>query len=318
VLNRGRLYGAAPFFFMSVNDPLSIRQLEVFVALVEQGSFTKAARSLELSQSTVSGHMADLERRLGIRLVERDRSGVRPTAGGRALLLPARQALQAERGARMAVQELSGLLRGTLVVGGSTIPASYILPDLFGKFHKEHPGVSLRLVTGDSREILEQVRHATIEVGIIGAAPDGTDVKSAKFGEDNLTLVVAPDHPMAGRSHVQGPDLLQYPFVMREEGSGTRAATVQALRKLLGSDSLAKLAIACEVGSAEAQKAAVRAGLGLAFVSNLAIRDELAHGTLVALRVKGFDVRRTFHLVSRPEDLLSPAARSFRQIALKA
>src|SRR5262245_23058217 len=110
---------------MSVNDPLSIRQLEVFVALVEQGSFTKAARHLELSQSTVSGHMADLERRLGIRLVERDRNGVQPTAGGRALLLPARQALQAERGARMAVQELSGLLRGTLVVGGSTIPASY-------------------------------------------------------------------------------------------------------------------------------------------------------------------------------------------------
>ncbi len=302
---------------MSVNDPLSIRQLEVFVALVEQGSFTKAARHLELSQSTVSGHMADLERRLGVRLVERDRNGVQPTAGGRALLLPARQALQAERGARMAVQELSGLLKGTLVVGGSTIPASYLLPGLFGRFHREHPGVSLRLVTGDSREILERLRHAELEVGMVGAAPDGGELKSTKVGEDSLTLVVAPDHPLAGRTSVQGSDLLQYAFVMREEGSGTRAATMQALRKLLGADASGKLAIACEVGSAEAQKAGVRAGLGIAFVSSLAIRDEIAHRTLATLRVKGFDVRRTFHLVSRPEDLLSPAAKAFRDIALK-
>jgi len=303
---------------MSVNDPLSIRQLEVFVALVEQGSFTKAARHLELSQSTVSGHMADLERRLGVRLVERERSGVRPTPAGRALLLPARQALQAERGARMAVQELSGLLRGTLVVGGSTIPASYILPALFGRFHKDHPGVSLRLLTGDSRDVLEQVRHATIEIGMIGSAPDVADVLSAKIGEDSLTLVAGSDHPLAGRVQVQAADLLQYAMVMREEGSGTRAATAQALRKLLGPEGMAKLSIACEVGSAEAQKAAVRAGLGLAFVSNLAIKDDLSHGTLVALRLRGFDVRRSFHLISRAEDLLSPAAKAFRSMTIKA
>jgi len=302
---------------MSVNDPLSIRQLEVFVALVEQGSFTKAARHLELSQSTVSGHIADLERRLGVRLVERDRNGVQPTAAGRALLLPARQALQAERGARMAVQELSGLLRGTLVVGGSTMPASYLLPGLFGRFHREHPGVNLRLVTGDSREILNRIRSAELEVGIIGTAPDGGDLKSTKVGEDSLTLVVAPDHPLAGRSTVSGNDLLQHAFVMREEGSGTRAATMQALRKLLGAEALGRLGIACEVGSAEAQKAGVRAGLGIAFVSSLAIRDEVAQGCLATLRVKGFEVRRTFHLVARPDDVLSPAARAFREIAAK-
>jgi DNA-binding transcriptional LysR family regulator len=116
---------------------------------------------------------------------------------------------------------------------------------------------------------------------MIGASPDGADVRSSKVGEDSLTLVVAPDHALAGRSSVAGSDLLQYPLVMREEGSGTRAATMQALRKLLGGDSLAKLRIACEVGSAEAQKAAVRAGLGLAFVSSFAIRDEIAHKALV-------------------------------------
>jgi DNA-binding transcriptional LysR family regulator len=103
---------------------------------------------------------------------------------------------------------------------------------------------------------------------------------------------------------------------MREEGSGTRAATMQALRKVLGGEALGKLSIACEVGSAEAQKAGVRAGLGIAFVSNLSVTDELAHGTLATIRVKGFDVRRSFYLVTRPEDLLSPAARVFRKVAL--
>ena len=103
---------------------------------------------------------------------------------------------------------------------------------------------------------------------------------------------------------------------MREEGSGTRAATQRALGELLGRDGLAALPIACQVGSTEAQKAAVAAGLGIAFVSSLAVADELAHGTLASVRVKGFSVGRAFHLVTRPEGFLSPAARAFRQIAL--
>ena len=142
---------------MAATDPLSIRQLEVFVALVEKESFTRAAQHLQLSQSTVSGHVADLERRLGVRLVERERSGVRTTAAGDALLRPAREVLQAERNARMSVEELSGLLKGSLVVGGSTIPASYLLPEIFARFHGEHPGVALRMLTGDSREIVDEL-----------------------------------------------------------------------------------------------------------------------------------------------------------------
>jgi len=300
----------------SDSDPLSIRQLEVFVALVEQGSFTRAARHLELSQSTVSGHVADLERRLGVRLVERDRSGVRTTAPGKALLRPAREVLQAERNARMAVQELAGLLRGSLVVGGSTIPASYLLPAIFGRFHAEHPGVSLRLVTGDSQQVLERVRTADVEVGIVGARPNDNGLLASKIGEDVLTLILAPDHPLADRSTLPVTEFLELSLVMREPGSGTRAATEAALKKLIGDEAAHELVIACEVGSTEAQKAAVRAGLGVAFVSSLAVADELAHGTLKTARLKGFDVRREFFLVTRPDEFLSPAARAFRDVAV--
>jgi len=300
----------------SDSDPLSIRQLEVFVALVEQGSFTRAARHLELSQSTVSGHVADLERRLGVRLVERDRSGVRTTAPGKALLRPAREVLQAERNARMAVQELAGLLRGSLVVGGSTIPASYLLPAIFGRFHAEHPGVSLRLVTGDSQQVLERVRTADVEVGIVGARPNDNGLLASKIGEDVLTLILAPDHPLADRSTLPVTEFLELSLVMREPGSGTRAATEAALKKLIGDEAAHELVIACEVGSTEAQKAAVRAGLGVAFVSSLAVADELAHGTLKTARLKGFDVRREFFLVTRPDEFRSPAARGFRDVAV--
>lgn len=301
---------------MARTDPLSIRQIEVFVALVEQGSFTSAARHLRLSQSTVSGHVADLERRLGVRLVERERQGVRLTPAGDALLGPAREVLQAERSARMSVDELAGLLKGTLAVGGSTIPASYILPGLFARFHAEHPGIRLQLRTGDSREILEGVRGADLEIGIVGAPPDDAALQGVPVGEDQLVLVVAPGHPLAGRSRVRARDLLGLPLVTREEGSGTRVAAERALTGLLDGDGVGRIPVACEVGSTEAVKAAVRAGLGMAFLSDVAVRDELEQGSLREIELVGFRVTRPFFLVSRAKASLSPAARAFRDLAI--
>jgi len=299
---------------MRSRDPLSIRQIEVFVALVEQRSFTRAARHLHLSQSTVSGHIADLERRLGVRLVERERKGVRTTAAGDALLGPARDVLHAERNARLAIEELSGLLKGTLTVGGSTIPAAFLLPAMLARFHAAYPGVKLAVQTGDSKSILDRVRETGLEVGVVGSAPTTEDLESMKVGQDSLVLVMNPGHDLARRESLEIRDLLAAPMVMREEGSGTRAATERALRRLLGEGTNASIPVACEVGSTEALKAAVGAGLGLAFISNLAVGSELAAGALVSRPVEGFDVVRSFFLVSRPASYLSPAARAFRDL----
>jgi len=298
------------------SEPLSIRQLEVFVALIEKGSFTRAAERLELSQSTVSGHVADLERRLGVRLVERERAGVRPTAAGQALLRPAREVLRAEKSARMAVAELSGLLSGTLLVGGSTIPASYLLPPIVARFHERHPGVGLRVVTGDSAEIVRRVRGADVEIGVVGAPPGDADLQSDRIDTDQLILILPSTHPLSRRKTLAVPDLAGQRFVMREEGSGTRAATYQALARILSRGDLASISVICEVGSTEAVKAAVRAGLGLAFISNLAVKDELESGSLATARLKGLEVERGFYLIARKESLLSPAAKAFRTIAL--
>jgi len=290
------------------SDPLSIRQLEVFAALVEHRSFTKAAHNLGLSQSTVSGHVADLEKRLGVLLVERDRGGVRMTAAGEALLVPAREVLRAERAARLAVQQLSGLSEGLLLVGGSTIPASFLLPGLFVRFHAEHPGITLRLVAGDSSEILEAIQRAALEVGVVGLRPQGKEFQSFPVGEDRLMLVAAPGHPLAGKGSVSMTDLKEFSIVQRETGSGTRVAVEKALGEV-------ELPVALEMGSTESVRAAVRSGIGPGFLSDLAAAEDVEAGRLVEIPLEGFEVKRSFHLVARKNDLLSPAARAFLELA---
>ncbi len=298
-----------------ITEPLSIRQLEVFVALVDHGSFTRAAQALGLSQSTVSGHIADLERRLGVMVVERGRRRIRPTAAGDALLAPARETLKAERTTRMAVEELTGLLRGQLAVGGSTIPATYFLPPVVAKFHERYPDIALRLVTGDSREILDRIVASDVEIGVVGVKPDAGQFEATAFGSDRLVLVLPQGHRLAGRSELMPADVLPEPMVMREEGSGTREAVLRALGERQEEEEPPPLNVVLEVGSNESQKAAVRAGVGIAFVSDRAVVDELASGVLVTVPVRGVDVRRDFYLVNRQGAYLGPAARAFHEVA---
>lgn len=300
---------------MTADEPVSLRQLQVLVALVDFGSFTKAAAHLGLGQSTVSGHLADLERRLGGRLLERDRSGVRPTPVGEAILRPARETLRAEQHVREAAADVSGLLAGRLVVGGSTIPAVYLIPEHVGQFRRQHPDVSLQLRTGDSREIVDWVVSGHVDVGIVGRQPAARGLWSAALQEDELVFVCSPDHPLAAVNHVSLTNALAEPIVMREPGSGTHAATMAAFGAI---DRAQSLDVVLEVGSTEAAKAAVRAGLGLSVVSRLAVREEIASGSLCRVSVDGFDVKRSFWLVARVEARLTPAARAFRDMVRDA
>lgn len=295
------------------DEPLSIRQLEVFAALVDQRSFTQAARHLGLSQSTVSAHIAELEQRLGLRLVERDRSGVEPTRAGRVLLTPAREALRAERSARMAAAELMGLLRGVLVVGGSTIPAAYLLPGWLSAFRARHPQIELKLRGGDSREVAEAVAQGEADLGVVGGDVSPAGLRRTRVGADELVLIAAPSSRLAGGRPIALKALAGEPIVLREEGSGTRQAMLAALEAAgLG----AGLEVALEVGSTEAVKAAVRAGLGVSLVSSLAVADEVASGALAVVPVAGLKIERGFHLLAPEDERMSPAGRAFRDEVL--
>ena len=293
---------------MKPDDPLSIRQLQVFVALVEQRSFTRAARHLGLSQSTVSGHMADLEKRLGLRLVGRERAGVEPTGAGEVLLKPAQEALRAERHTRQAAADLTGLLRGRLTLGGSTIPAVYLLPRLLHGFTEAYPGVTVEMITGDSSEVVHYVESGEVDVGCVGERPRGRGLTLHEVGTDELALIVPPDHAFASDKVVSIEDVKQQPLVLRERGSGTRRAMLSALEVDEAGEGLT---VSCQVGSTEAVKAAVRSGLGVSFVSNLAVSDELVAGSLVVVPVRGARATRSFWLITRPEEDITPAGRTF-------
>ena len=297
---------------MSSSDPISIRQLEIFVILVEKGSFTEAARHLGLGQSTVSGHLADLEKRLGVRLLERGRGGVTTTSTGRQLLPTARQAVRAERRFRLEARELGGLVTGTLVVGGSTIPSVYLLPKWLRLFRRDYPGVRLDLRTGDSAHVLSLVETGHVDVGLIGLATRDRSLRATPIADDELVLIVSPDHPFATRERVGLEEVAGQPMVAREEGSGTQKSVAEKLRPFESS-----LDVVCRVGTTEAAKAFVRSGLGVSFVSGLAVADEVRSGALVAVRVEGFDGHRRFHLVTRGEEHLTPAGRAFRDLVLR-
>jgi len=240
--------------------------------------------------------------------VERDRGGVRTTAAGDALLRPAREVLRAEETARRAVQQLSGLVEGLLAVGGSTIPASYLLPKMFARFHSAHPGITLRLVAGDSGDILEFIQAARLELGVVGVEPEGREFESFPVGEDRVLLVVAAEHPVAKKKRISLDELRKHPIVQRETGSGTRAAVEAALGE-------ADLPVALEMGSTESVRAAICAGVGPGFLSDLAAAEAIESGKLVEIKLEGFELKRRFHLVARRANLLSPAARAFIELA---
>lgn len=293
------------------NEPLSIRQLEVFVALVEHGSFTAAATHLGVSQPTVSGHMADLEKRLGLRLVERVRTGVRITPQGEQLLPPARTALRGEHDVRIAATELHGLVAGSLVVGASTIPAVHILPDRLAAFRAAHPKVRLRLVTGSSARTLERLADGEVEIAIVGSEANRRGLHSTELATDRLVMICAPNHPFASMRNVQRKAVLEETLVMRTQGSGTRTAMLEGLG-LRNAPSHSSL----EIDGTDGVKAMVRAGLGVSFVSEAAVRDEIAQGNLVTVPVQGFHVERSFFVVTRSDGTLGPAVRAFQQSLL--
>ncbi len=291
------------------DDPLSMRQLEVFVALVEQGSFTRAARHLGLSQSTVSGHMADLERRLGSRLVDRDRTGVRVTAAGDVLIQHARDVLRAEQNARMAVAQLNGLLTGRLTVGASSIPAIYLLPLHLADFHERHPEVGLHVETGDSDSIRSAVSAGAVDIGVVGSDDADAGLPHTKIAGDRVVLIAPANHALAGCGSVSLNDVSRFPIIMRESGSGTRAAVLGAVN--VKAQPFPRR-VSCTVGSTEAAKAAVRAGLGLSWVSHLSVREDVQHGVFAIIDVDDIQIARPFYVVTRAEELVSPAGRMFR------
>ncbi len=267
---------------------LNLHALRVFAAVVDHGGFTRAAAALHLSQPAVSKAVATLEREIGVSLLERDRRRVLLTEAGTALHERARELFAVERAAEEELRALRGLEGGVLRIGASTTIATYYLPPVLGGFHAAHPRVRLRVTSANTREIARLLLQRSLDVALVEGPVHHPRIVVTPWRDDELVLISRPDHPLASRARIGISALAGEPFIVRERGSGTREETEVALRER----GIAP-PVALVLGSSEAIKQGVIAGIGLAVLSRAAVADQLHAGVLVALRVRDWKVTRT-------------------------
>lgn len=285
---------------------MNLNQLRVFHAVSLAGSITGAARSLQVSQPAVSKQLGELESSLGAQLVDRLPRGVRLTTAGRALSEHAARIFGIEHTAQLELAALLGVRRGRLSVGASTTVGSYLVPRLFGAFHRLHPELRLDLEIGNTTAVYDLVRRHRVELGLTEGFVTDDDLTVHAFDQDEMVVVTAPEDPVLSRPKLTAKDLVALPFVMRELGSGTREVIEAALaNKGLTVEPVMSL------GSTEAVKNAVSAGLGVAIVSRLTVELELLGGSLVTIDVADLEIRRSLHLVELRGKSRSPAASRF-------
>lgn len=285
---------------------LNLQALRVFAAVVEHAGFSRAAAALHLSQPAVSKAVAGLERDVGFPLLERGARGVRLTGAGAALHERARELFAVERSAEEELRALRGLDAGVLRIGASTTVATWFLPPLLGAFHARHPRVALRVTSANTRAVARRLLQRRLDVALVEGPVAHPRLEVLPWREDDLVVVAPPDHPLVRRRAVAPAALAGAPFVFRERGSGTRVVAEAALR----ARGIAPT-VALTLGSTEAIKQSVAAGLGLAIVSRAAVAGELATGTLALVPVKGWDVRRALTALRLRGRVASPAAVRF-------
>ena len=262
---------------------LTLRQLEVFLALAEHEHVGRAAEAVNLSPSATSSALAALEDALGHALFDRAGRGLRLNADGRRLRGPARAALDAAREA----ETLLGTDRGgRLIVGASTTIANHVLASALASFAADRLAADLRLVVGNTREIRDRLLDVALDLAYVEGPTSHPELVATPWREDRLVVFAAPDHPLAGAGRL-GADALDHQWVLREEGSGTREVFVRAL-----GDDVDRLQCVLEVGSSEAVARAVEAGGGLGVLSRLAVARDLDAGRLVEL-ASPWDLSRT-------------------------
>jgi DNA-binding transcriptional LysR family regulator len=288
---------------------MDLRRLEIFAKVAELGSFSRAAEALYLTQPTVSEHVRALEDELGVQLLDRLGRGAAATRAGELLLGYARRILALAAEARQAVDQFQGRMSGELIVGGSTIPGEYVLPGLMAEFRAKYPDVSITLLIGSSRQVATWLEEGRVEVGIVGARPASRALESRELMSDELVVVVGAGHGWATRRSVTLSDVRSEPMIVRERGSGSRDALEQALKRA-GTD-LGDFRVVAEMGSTQAIKQAVRAGVGIAIISQRAVDLECRANLVACLRIDDLTITRAFSIVSSRERSRSPLAQAF-------
>lgn len=272
---------------------ISFRQLEVFVAVAREGSVRAAAGQLHLSQPALSMALAELESQLGADLFDRKRGRLYLSERGRDALPLAQEILGRVIELKRGVQGRGAALEGELRLGASNTIGNYLVGDLLGAFAAQHSRVSIRLRVGNTGTIVKGVLDHQLDVGCVEGAVAHADIDVRPWREDELVICVRPDHALAQRRRLCADDFAGARWILREDGSGTRAMTEHVLASLPPGQTV------LELGQSEAIKQAVIAGLGIACLPAVAVTEAVKAERLTVLRTPFLDLRRRLSWVLR-------------------
>jgi DNA-binding transcriptional LysR family regulator len=268
----------------------TLRQLEIFVAVAQTGSASRAAERLALSQSATSTALSELEKAYSQQLFDRVGKSLRLNDTGQWLLSRATEIL--DRATEMEESLSSHSAIGPLRLGASLTIGNYLATFFVADFLKRHRQSRIQLVVHNSSDIVSAVARFELDLGLVEGDIQHPDVVAEPWLRDELVVFAAPGHALAGRTGLRRADVLECDWILREPGSGTRGTVEHAF----GSDRQ-HLRVRLELEHTEAIKRAVEAGLGLGCISRLALRDAFRRGSLVPLPIHDLDLRRAFYLV---------------------
>jgi DNA-binding transcriptional LysR family regulator len=282
----------------------TLRQLEVFLAVAEHESVSRAAEGLSMSQSAVSGALADLERQFDVQLFERLGKRLHLSSLGRSIRARA-EALQQQ--AREFENELASHdTVGQLRVGATLSIGNHLMVPEIARFMRDHPSARVTLDVANTAEIARKVLNFEIDIGLVEGELQEPELKVTRWRPDELVVFCAPQHPFAKQSALSDADLMQAAWIVREPGSGTRQAFEHAMHGIMPD-----LKIVLELQHTEAIKSAVEAGLGVGCVSRVALVEAFRYGTLVPCHVPQRDFHRWFYSVLHERKYQSAAVLGF-------
>jgi DNA-binding transcriptional LysR family regulator len=283
--------------------------LALFHVVAQAGGISQGAEMARVSQPAVSKQIAELEDALGVRLLERLPRGCRLTEAGTILAGYAQRWRSVESEAERAIEEYRGLKRGRLAIGASMTIGGYLLPQAVAAFHRRFPEIELQLEIANTQHIQQALLGNSIELGLTEGPIDDDDLESTVFFQDELVAIAPAGHPLLKQKSVSVREICRGPFILREEGSGTRAVVERALRR-----KGFKVNPLLSLASPEAIKNMVAAGIGLAIVSRLIVGLELQTGLLGIIRLKDLTIQRPLHLQRVRGRSESPSAAKFLEV----
>ena len=289
----------------------TFRQLRVFTEVAKHLSFARAAEALHLSPPAVTMQIKELEGHVGFALFDRQGRQVSLTTGGEYMLVYARKMLATLKDAEDAAARLQRLEVGNLTIG-MVSTAKYFLPRLLAQFRHEHTGIEIKLVVGNREQLVQMLQGNEVDIAVMGRPPTELATRAEPFAAHPHMFVAPTDHPLLKVGHPTTEHLKPYSFIVRERGSGTRAA----MEKFMSLQRL-EPRVVMEMTSNETIKQAVMAGMGLSFLSLHTLGLELEHGLIAVLDVEGTPIVRAWNVVHTLSKMLSPAAEAFRYFMLE-